>query len=79
MDEVIVLQHNESRTLNLENINNEVIVDTNCGAAILRGANIYAPGVMAMTSGKYNKPNLFFKTSQLFFRNKNWGEGKDFC
>lgn len=30
---------------------NEIIVDTSCGASILRGAHIYAPGVMAMRSG----------------------------
>lgn len=28
----------------------EVIVDTTCGAALLRGAHIYAPGVLAMQS-----------------------------
>ncbi|XP_033159939.1 tRNA (cytosine(72)-C(5))-methyltransferase NSUN6 [Drosophila mauritiana] len=28
----------------------EVVVDTNCGAALLRGAHIYAPGVLAMES-----------------------------
>ncbi|XP_017034553.1 tRNA (cytosine(72)-C(5))-methyltransferase NSUN6 [Drosophila kikkawai] len=28
----------------------EVIVDTTCGAALLRGAHIYAPGVLAMES-----------------------------
>ncbi|XP_016959276.1 tRNA (cytosine(72)-C(5))-methyltransferase NSUN6 [Drosophila biarmipes] len=28
----------------------EVIVDTSCGAALLRGAHIYAPGVLAMES-----------------------------
>lgn len=30
----------------------EVIVDTCCAAAVLRGAHIFAPGVMGMTSGK---------------------------
>ncbi|XP_030241844.1 putative methyltransferase NSUN6 isoform X1 [Drosophila navojoa] len=29
----------------------EIIVDTSCGAAVLRGAHIYAPGVLAMESG----------------------------
>lgn len=29
----------------------ELIVDTSCGAAVLRGAHIYAPGVLAMESG----------------------------
>ena len=30
----------------------EIVVDPHCGAAILRGANIYAPGVMAAHPGK---------------------------
>ena len=30
----------------------EIIVDSHCGAAILRGADIYAPGVMAARPGK---------------------------
>lgn len=29
----------------------EVVVDTNCGAALLRGAHVFAPGVLAMESG----------------------------
>ncbi|KAH8416930.1 hypothetical protein KR222_006780 [Zaprionus bogoriensis] len=29
----------------------EIIVDTSCGAAILRGAHIFAPGVLAMETG----------------------------
>lgn len=36
-------------------INNlkEIIVDTSCGAALLRGAHLYAPGVIAMTKGTH--------------------------
>ena len=30
----------------------EIVVDSHCGAAILRGADIYAPGVMAAHPGK---------------------------
>ena len=30
----------------------EIIVDSHCGAAILRGADIYAPGVVAANPGK---------------------------
>ena len=30
----------------------EIIVDLSCGAAILRGADIYAPGVLAAHPGK---------------------------
>ncbi|ALC43033.1 CG11109 [Drosophila busckii] len=29
----------------------QIIVDTSCGAALLRGAHIYAPGVLAMETG----------------------------
>lgn len=29
----------------------EVIVDATCGAAVLRGAHVFAPGVMGMPAG----------------------------
>ncbi|XP_067643312.1 tRNA (cytosine(72)-C(5))-methyltransferase NSUN6 isoform X3 [Eurosta solidaginis] len=32
-------------------IQREVIVDSSCGAALLRGAHLYAPGVLAMEAG----------------------------
>ena len=35
----------------LSNLEKEVIVDAICGAAILRGAHVYAPGVMGMSTG----------------------------
>lgn len=52
LEEVIVIHHAVKTELNLENINKEIIVDTECASAVLRGANVYAPGVMAMMSGK---------------------------
>lgn len=30
----------------------EIIVDVECACAVLRGANIYAPGILGMSSGK---------------------------
>ena len=33
-------------------VQKEIIVDLHCGAAVLRGADIYAPGVMASHPGK---------------------------
>lgn len=34
----------------------EIVIDTNCGAAVLRGAHIFAPGVLAMQSNtKFNE------------------------
>lgn len=35
----------------LPQLSKEVIVDVNCAAAVLRGAHIYAPGVLGMQSG----------------------------
>jgi predicted ribosome-associated RNA-binding protein Tma20 len=29
----------------------EVIVDATCGAAVLRGAHVFAPGIMGMPTG----------------------------
>ncbi|XP_030573033.1 putative methyltransferase NSUN6 [Drosophila novamexicana] len=37
--------------INYDDCRKEVIVDTSCGAALLRGAHIYAPGVLAMETG----------------------------
>lgn len=31
----------------------EIIVDSTCGAAVLRGAHIYAPGVLGMPRGSF--------------------------
>lgn len=49
---VIIIYHNlENKSRVLEKYSKEVIVDTDCAAAILRGAHIYAPGILAMISG----------------------------
>lgn len=36
---------------NLRPQEKEVIVDATCGAAVLRGAHVFAPGVMGMPTG----------------------------
>lgn len=38
----------------------EVIVDIQTGQAVLRGSHIFAPGIMAMTSGKVKHIFLLF-------------------
>lgn len=40
----------------------EVIVDVHCAAAILRGANIFAPGVIGMQQGDVMYTVLSFHT-----------------
>ncbi|KAJ8940542.1 hypothetical protein NQ318_003385 [Aromia moschata] len=47
----IIIGNNEMESKSLEKYFKEIIVDVECGAAILRGAHVYAPGVMAMFSG----------------------------
>ncbi|CAG9819441.1 unnamed protein product [Phaedon cochleariae] len=37
--------------MNLNEYEKEIIIDVDCAAAVLRGAHIYAPGVMGMMSG----------------------------
>ncbi|EZA62583.1 hypothetical protein DMN91_006225 [Ooceraea biroi] len=37
--------------LDLERYPDEIIVDATCGAAVLRGSHVYAPGVMGMSNG----------------------------
>jgi len=46
-----------------ENSTAEVIVDCFCGAAILRGSHLFAPGVLALQKG--NK-KLYFQVGGLF-------------
>lgn len=58
---VIIIHHNfENNTGLLEIYEKEVIVDTDCAAAILRGAHIYAPGVLAMMSGLEKLTKLIY-------------------
>ncbi|KAL7305128.1 hypothetical protein TKK_0002533 [Trichogramma kaykai] len=49
--ELVIIQCSNNNILNLERYKNEIIVDANCGTALLRGANIYAPGVLGMPRG----------------------------
>lgn len=52
----VLLIENEDNVATACDNNKEIIVDTICGAAILRGAHIYAPGVLAMqTNTKLNE------------------------
>lgn len=34
-------------------VEKEIVVDLHCGAAVLRGADLFAPGVMAAHPGEY--------------------------
>lgn len=52
LEEVIIIYHENSIDLNLSDINKEVVIDVNCAAAVLRGANIYAPGIIGMMTGR---------------------------
>ena len=36
----------------VQELSNKVVVDTRCGESVLRGADVYAPGVMAAPSGR---------------------------
>jgi predicted ribosome-associated RNA-binding protein Tma20 len=52
--ELIIVKHWDSCTeINLARHSHEIIVDTVCGASVLRGAHIYAPGILGMPCGKY--------------------------
>lgn len=55
----MIIEHkNEEESLS--RYEKEVIVDIYCGAAVLRGANIFRPGVMGLVSGnKYTIPQYF--------------------
>jgi predicted ribosome-associated RNA-binding protein Tma20 len=48
---------------NLRPQEKEVIVDATCGAAVLRGAHVFAPGVMGMPTGASTFFLLIFSKS----------------
>ncbi|XP_066252617.1 tRNA (cytosine(72)-C(5))-methyltransferase NSUN6 [Euwallacea similis] len=50
-EDIIILKHLKIDISSMNKFPKEVIVDVDCAAALLRGAHIYAPGVMAMVSG----------------------------
>lgn len=50
---IIVNCWNEDIDLDLEIQSKEVIVDGKCGEAVIRGADIFAPGVIGMPHGTY--------------------------
>lgn len=37
----------------IEKHEKEIIIDTDCACAVLRGANIFAPGILGMSSGRF--------------------------
>lgn len=51
LPEVVLLSESNHPSATNNSTLKEVIVDKSCGAALLRGAHIYAPGVLAMQSG----------------------------
>lgn len=51
LPEVVLLSESKNPIATHDSTLKEVIVDKSCGAALLRGAHIYAPGVLAMQSG----------------------------
>ncbi|XP_066147003.1 tRNA (cytosine(72)-C(5))-methyltransferase NSUN6 [Euwallacea fornicatus] len=50
-EDIIILKHLKVNISSMNKFPKEVIVDVDCATALLRGAHIYAPGVMAMVSG----------------------------
>ncbi|XP_074041233.1 tRNA (cytosine(72)-C(5))-methyltransferase NSUN6 isoform X2 [Leptinotarsa decemlineata] len=51
LSNVIIIIHSDPNESIIEKHENEVIIDTDCASAVLRGAHIYAPGVIGMLSG----------------------------
>ncbi|KAK4875447.1 hypothetical protein RN001_011869 [Aquatica leii] len=49
--DVVILHNQMTKYLNLNKEINEVIVDVHCAASVLRGAHIFAPGVIGMLPG----------------------------
>lgn len=47
--DMLVIEHLDEKYLDLEKVSKEVVIDHKCAAAVLRGAHIFAPGVIGMT------------------------------
>jgi len=56
LSDCIVISPMDKSLLDLSPKKEEVIVDIATGQSALRGSHIFAPGIMAMTSGKINQP-----------------------
>ncbi len=50
--ECVIIDRVNEEHLDLTRKSNEIIVDPVCGAAVLRGAHVFAPGVMGMLPSK---------------------------
>jgi hypothetical protein len=50
-EDAIIVHHPKRDNLQLKIYDKEIVVDATCGAAVLWGAHIYAPGVMGMITG----------------------------
>ena len=53
VDDVLLIQGSGPH-VDLTPVEKEVIVDLHCGAAVLRGADIFVPGVMAAHPGEFH-------------------------
>ncbi|KAH8370465.1 hypothetical protein KR093_003587 [Drosophila rubida] len=51
LPEILCIAPLDIKTSQYDDTLRQVIVDTSCGAALLRGAHIFAPGVLAMETG----------------------------
>ena len=54
VDDVLLIQGSGPH-VDLTPVEKEVIVDLHCGAAVLRGADIFVPGVMAAHPGEFHQ------------------------
>lgn len=52
LNDILLIHGSGPDNADLVPVVKEVVVDLHCGTAILRGADIYAPGVMAAHPGK---------------------------
>ncbi|KAF5296356.1 hypothetical protein FQR65_LT10248 [Abscondita terminalis] len=51
LSDVVILHNQDTKYLNLNPHSHEVIVDVYCAAAVMRGAHIFAPGIIGMLPG----------------------------
>ncbi|XP_066589799.1 tRNA (cytosine(72)-C(5))-methyltransferase NSUN6 isoform X2 [Prorops nasuta] len=68
---IIIHKWNESVQLDLSKYSNEIIVDEKCGAAVLRGSHIFAPGIIGIS----HKPVKLEKVSVFADKTGNCKKG----
>ena len=72
ISEVVVIKNwDESTKLDFELYPSKIIVDEACGAAVLRGAHVYVPGIIGMPHGNSKIFTFLFMFMLIYYTYKH--------